>query len=458
MDAALADRPDGLEHVDLPGPDLVGVERDGRLHRDEAEELDEVVLDHVAERARGLVVAPTVLDPDRLGDGDLDVVDVAAVPDGLEEGVREPQREHVLDGLLAEVVVDPVDLALTRARLEALCERPRARQVPPERLLDDEPVVVLVGHEPGGAEPARDRADEERGDGEVEHAVRARPAGRACVEVRGQARVRLGLRRVALEVAQAAGERGPAVLVAGRRLPGRPGGEGPEGLVVHLLPVHADDLDVLGEVAVALERVEGREELPVREVAGGPEEDELDGRRERGHFRQEAVGGKRQNAGRPGMFTGCSGQRYPPAANASGETATSGTAARTRLSDVTRRTPSDSASTTYSAAYAESPRRAAVSSTARSSTARPRSTRDAANADAWAASTTVIRPARTYFSRLLLTSVAESGGAAHTGSRARAASAAVSVSSPRTDWTSRVVSLTITTGRGHCPGPPEPSG
>ncbi len=59
-----------------------------------------------------LVVAGAALDPDRLGDGDLDVVDELAVPDRLEDAVREPQREHVLDGLLAEVVVDAEDLVL----------------------------------------------------------------------------------------------------------------------------------------------------------------------------------------------------------------------------------------------------------------------------------------------------------------------------------------------------------
>jgi hypothetical protein len=47
-----------------------------------------------------------------LGDRDLHVVDELAVPDRLEDAVREPQREHVLHGLLAEVVVDPEDLAL----------------------------------------------------------------------------------------------------------------------------------------------------------------------------------------------------------------------------------------------------------------------------------------------------------------------------------------------------------
>jgi hypothetical protein len=35
------------------------------------------------------------------------VVDELAVPDRLEDPVGEPQRQHVLDGFLAKVMVDP---------------------------------------------------------------------------------------------------------------------------------------------------------------------------------------------------------------------------------------------------------------------------------------------------------------------------------------------------------------
>src|SRR5436190_408144 len=72
----LADRPD---HLDLLVAQGVGVERRRRLHGDEAHQLQQVVLEEVAARARLLVERAPVLDPDRLGDRDLDVVDVAAV-------------------------------------------------------------------------------------------------------------------------------------------------------------------------------------------------------------------------------------------------------------------------------------------------------------------------------------------------------------------------------------------
>ncbi len=82
----------------------------GRLHGHQREELEDVVLDHVADHARLVVVVAPLLHPQLLGHGDLDVVDVAPVPDRLEDAVGEAEDEEVLDRLLPEVVIDPVDL------------------------------------------------------------------------------------------------------------------------------------------------------------------------------------------------------------------------------------------------------------------------------------------------------------------------------------------------------------
>ena len=107
---------------DLLVADLVGGEAHGRLHRQVAEQLQHVVLHEVAQRARAVVVAGARADPDVLGGGDLDAGDRVAVPDRLEHGVGEPERHHVLDGLLAQVVVDAEDLALVEDRQHALVE------------------------------------------------------------------------------------------------------------------------------------------------------------------------------------------------------------------------------------------------------------------------------------------------------------------------------------------------
>ena len=115
-----------------------------------------MVLDDVAQRPGRLVEAAAVLDPEALGHGHLDLLDVAAVPDGLEDGVGEPEGEDVLDGLLAHVVVDPVDLALVEGGVDLVVEGDGALQVAAEGLLDDHPGEGAP--RPGPVQPCLARA------------------------------------------------------------------------------------------------------------------------------------------------------------------------------------------------------------------------------------------------------------------------------------------------------------
>ena len=98
-----------------------------------------MVLHHVAQRAGLLVVAGARADAFLLGHGDLHVVDVLLVEQRLEDAVGEPEHQDVLDGLLAEIVIDAVDLALVEHLRDRVVDRARAVQVAADRLLDDEP-------------------------------------------------------------------------------------------------------------------------------------------------------------------------------------------------------------------------------------------------------------------------------------------------------------------------------
>ena len=71
-----------------------------------------MVRHHVAQRAGGVIEAAAMADAELLVDGDLDVVDVVAIPDRLEHAVGEAQHQDVLHRLLAEIMIDPVDLVL----------------------------------------------------------------------------------------------------------------------------------------------------------------------------------------------------------------------------------------------------------------------------------------------------------------------------------------------------------
>ena len=123
-----------------------------------------------------LVERAAVLDADRLGHGDLHVVDVAAVPERLEDAVAEPEDQQVPDGLLAQVVVDAVDLRLAEDLADLAVQPDRRLEVVAERLLDDDPppaaVVVLVV-EPDPPELGDDLGERRRLGREVEEAVAA---------------------------------------------------------------------------------------------------------------------------------------------------------------------------------------------------------------------------------------------------------------------------------------------
>jgi len=99
----------GAQHLDLLVADAVGREVGRRVHGDQAEQLQQVVLDHVPQLAGLVEIAPAAFDADLLGHGDFHVGDVMLVPLGFEQAVGETQGDQVLYRLFAQVVVDSVD-------------------------------------------------------------------------------------------------------------------------------------------------------------------------------------------------------------------------------------------------------------------------------------------------------------------------------------------------------------
>jgi glucose-6-phosphate 1-dehydrogenase len=85
-------RTDRVEHIDFFVADLVGTKGHRRFHRDEAEQLQQMILHHVAQRAGVVVVTAAMFDADLLGDRDRDVIDETLVPNRLEQRIREPKR------------------------------------------------------------------------------------------------------------------------------------------------------------------------------------------------------------------------------------------------------------------------------------------------------------------------------------------------------------------------------
>ena len=131
--------------------------------------MKEVIGHHVAQRAGRLVVAAPQVDAHRLGRGDLDVVDVTAVPDRFENTIAEAEHHEVLHRFFAQIMIDAVNLPLAQDLLDLGVERARRFQVAPKGLLDNDPAPVAVGllGQPRRAELANGFAKKSRRDRKV---------------------------------------------------------------------------------------------------------------------------------------------------------------------------------------------------------------------------------------------------------------------------------------------------
>ena len=126
-----------------------------------------MVLDHVAQRAGGVVVAGALLQADGFGHGDLHVVDPAGVPQGFEQDIGEAQRQQVLDRFLAQVVVDAEDLAFGERAADGVVDDGGAGRIVADRLLDHH--AGVAGVQAVRAQAVADGDEQGGAGGQVEH-------------------------------------------------------------------------------------------------------------------------------------------------------------------------------------------------------------------------------------------------------------------------------------------------
>ena len=117
------ERPEAADHLFPGGLQVEGAEAGRRLHGDLGRHLEQVGDQHVQHRAGGVVEPGPVGDAELLGHVDLYRLDVLAAPHGGEQPVGEAQHVQVLGGLLAQEMVDPVDLLLVEHRVDDPVER-----------------------------------------------------------------------------------------------------------------------------------------------------------------------------------------------------------------------------------------------------------------------------------------------------------------------------------------------
>src|SRR6185503_19176622 len=219
---------------------------------------------HDVAHAAGLVVEPAAaLDAEALRHRDLHALDVLPIPQRLEERVGEAEEEQVLDGVLAQIVIDVEHAGFVEAAMHGRVQSARRGQILTERLLDHD---ASTGRAPRLAELIDDGLEEARRDGQVVRRVTRVP------QLLAQALEGPRIGVIAVDVVQHADQAServgietavPLDAVAGARLQliARPAGLG-----------DANHGDV--EVAASGQRLESGKDLLVGEVAGGPEEHE----------------------------------------------------------------------------------------------------------------------------------------------------------------------------------------
>src|SRR5207248_5404472 len=111
--------------------------RDGRLPGSESDQLHDVVGHHIAQGAGGIVMSAASFDADSLAHGDLNVIDVVAIPDRLKQAVSEAEDQNILYRLFAEIVIDAVHLVFVEDLFDSGVQRPGRFQVMSEGLFDD---------------------------------------------------------------------------------------------------------------------------------------------------------------------------------------------------------------------------------------------------------------------------------------------------------------------------------
>ena len=175
-DVAGLERGDGLQDFHLLVAQRLAVHPRRRLHREVAQHLEQVVLDDVADRAGRVVEAAAALDAEVLRHRDLHALDVGAIPERLEDRIREADEQHVVNGPLAEVMVDPEDVALDERAEQDPIQLARRGEVLAEWLLDDDAGALRAAR---SRQLLDDGSEQRRRDREVVRGMCARRQARA---------------------------------------------------------------------------------------------------------------------------------------------------------------------------------------------------------------------------------------------------------------------------------------
>ena len=151
LNIPIGDRPETAENFHLRVAHHIRIERVGGLHCDQAEQLQHVILHHVAQGPGFFVVAGPGPDAFRFTHRDLHMIDVLVVPNRLEDAVGEPDDHEILNGFLPQIVIDAEDLRFVEHASRHTVDGLRGGQIAADRFLDDD--AGIGGMQPPASSP-----------------------------------------------------------------------------------------------------------------------------------------------------------------------------------------------------------------------------------------------------------------------------------------------------------------
>ena len=251
----------------------------GRFYRHQAEQLEQMILDHIAQRARAFVVAGATLHPQRLGRGDLHMVDITRVPEGLENRVRETQHHDVLRGFFPEEMVDPVGVGFGEGRAHDPVQFPRRSEVSSEWFFDDDarPPASWRLMQTRGLQMLKDRFELIRCDRQIEETVSARPAFLLDLpQALTEGSITLGVSKFALVIGNRFGEAIPQFVahILSRMFARRFSQLSTKGLIRLLAPGHPDNGYFRRQFPIGRDVIKRGNELAMRQITRCSEDDD----------------------------------------------------------------------------------------------------------------------------------------------------------------------------------------
>src|SRR4030042_6353656 len=105
--------------------------------------MEQVVLEHVAQNPHTVIIICPVFDIHRFSHRNLDIIHIAAIPDRLEYRVGEAEKKDVLSGLLTQIVVNTIDLALIKYQMQNAIQISGKSKIPAKGFFYNDPAPAL---------------------------------------------------------------------------------------------------------------------------------------------------------------------------------------------------------------------------------------------------------------------------------------------------------------------------